>query len=330
MMKQITKPIAFALMAWSAAFSMPGQAQTTSAENYPSKPITILVGFPPGGASDVITRLIAGHMQTALGQTVIVKNQPGVNGNIASEEVARAQPDGYTLLLGSIANAINASLLKGIRHDTEKAFIPVAHFMSSPNVLVVNPKVPAKTVQELIALAKQKPGSLTYASSGAGSSPHLAAEMLKLRAGIDMPHIPYKGAAPALTDVIGGHVDLGFKTALSAIPSMENGSLRPLAIAADKRLPQMPDVPTMAEAGIPNFEVVSWNGLFAPAGTPDPIVQKLNKTVNDIIQTPEIKSRIELMAGYPGSGSSKAFTTYVHDEIAKWGKVVREGNIQSD
>jgi len=278
----------------------------------------------------VVTRLIAGHMQTALGQPVVVKNQPGVNGNIASEEVARAPADGYTLLLGSIANAINASLLKGIRHDTEKAFVPVAHFMSSPSVLVVTPSIPAKSLQDLIALAQQKPGSLTYASSGAGSSPHLAAEMLKLRAKIDMTHIPYKGAAPALTDVIGGHVDVGFKTALSAIPSMENGSLRPLAIASDKRLAQIPDVPTMAEAGMPDFEVVSWNGLFAPAGTPEYVVEKLNKTVNDIIKTPEIRSRIEQMAGYPGSGTSAEFTAYVHDEIAKWGKVVREGNIQSD
>src|SRR5690606_30082061 len=226
-MNQLFKHAA-AIVVGMAAFAT--AAPVTAEESYPVKPITFVVGYPPGGASDVITRLIAGHMQTMLKQPVVVKNQPGVNGNIATEEVAKANADGYTLLLGTIANTINASLIKGLNHDVNKDFIPVVQFMSSPSVLVVNPALPVATVDELVALAKKDPGSLTYASTGAGSSPHLAGELFKLRTGTELLHVPYKGAAPALTDVIAGHVDGGFKTALSALPSMQEGRIRALAV----------------------------------------------------------------------------------------------------
>lgn len=298
-----------------------------SADAYPSKPITFIIGFPPGGASDVITRLIAGHMQKAFKQPVVVKNQPGVNGNIASEEVAKAPADGYTLLLGTIANTINASLLKNIRHDVNKDFIPVVQFMSSPSVLVVTSSLPVKTVDELVAAAKASPGKLTYASSGSGSSPHLAGELFKLRTGTDLLHVPYKGAAPALTDVIAGHVQTGFKTALSALPSMKDGSLRPLAVADKERLPDLPDVPTMAEAGYPDFEVLSWNGIFVPAGTPPDVVERLNATVNQILTDPEISERIRGMAGRPGGGTPEEFRALVQSETEKWGEVIRKNGI---
>ena len=297
------------------------------ADNYPTKPITFIVGYPPGGASDVVARLIAGHMQTALKQPVIIKNQPGANSNIATEEVAKAPADGYTLLLGSIANAINASLLKNIHHDVNKDFIPVVQFMSSPSVLVVTSKLPVKTVDELVALAKEKPGALSYASTGSGSSPHLAGELFKLRTGIDLLHVPYKGAAPALTDVIAGHVQTGFKTALSALPSMQDGSIRALAVADTQRLPDLPNVPTMAEAGYADFEVSSWNGIFVPAGTPPEVVQRLNATVNQILKDPDIDKRIRGMAGRPGGGSPAEFAALVQSETDRWGEVIRQNNI---
>lgn len=297
------------------------------ADNYPTKPITFIVGYPPGGASDVVARLIAGHMQTALKQPVIIKNQPGANSNIATEEVAKAPADGYTLLLGSIANAINASLLKNIHHDVNKDFIPVVQFMSSPSVLVVTSKLPVKTVDELVALAKEKPGALSYASTGSGSSPHLAGELFKLRTGIDLLHVPYKGAAPALTDVIAGHVQTGFKTALSALPSMQDGSIRALAVADTQRLPDLPNVPTMAEAGYADFEVSSWNGIFVPAGTPPEVVQRLNATVNQILKDPDIDKRIRGMAGRPGGGSPAEFAALVQSETDRWGDVIRKNNI---
>ncbi|MCD0503232.1 Bug family tripartite tricarboxylate transporter substrate binding protein [Bordetella petrii] len=325
-MTRTFKRVALAALGLALAAATAG-VPALSAEAYPGKPITFIVGYPPGGASDVISRLIAGHMQTKLGQPVVVKNQPGVNGNIATEEVAKAAPDGYTLLLGTIANAINASLIKGIRHDVNKDFIPVVQFMSSPSVLVVTPSLPVKTVDELVALAKQKPGALTYASTGSGSSPHLAGELFKLRTGTDLLHVPYKGAAPALTDVIAGHVQTGFKTALSALPSMQDGSLRPLAVADKERLPDLPDVPTMAEAGYPDFEVLSWNGIFVPAGTPDPVVQRLNETVNQILADPEIAKRIRGMAGRPGGGTPEQFRALVQAETEKWGEVIRKNGI---
>jgi len=322
-MTVLFKRVAFAAL----SITMLSAASAVNADSYPSKPITFVVGYPPGGASDVITRLIAGHMQTALKQPVIVKNQPGVNGNIATEEVAKAPADGYTLLLGTIANAINASLLKNIHHDVNKDFIPVVQFMSSPSVLVVTAKLPVKTVDELVALAKEKPGALSYASTGSGSSPHLAGELFKLRTGTDLLHVPYKGAAPALTDVIAGHVQTGFKTALSALPSMQDGSIRPLAVADKQRMPDLPDVPTMAEAGYPDFEVLSWNGIFVPAGTPPEVVQRLNTTVNEILKDPEIDKRIRGMAGRPGGGTPEAFRALVQSETEKWGEVIRKNNI---
>lgn len=309
------------------AFAVVSVTSAAHADTYPSKAITFVVGYPPGGASDVITRLIAGHMQTSLKQPVIIKNQPGVNGNIATEEVAKAPADGYTLLLGTIANSINASLLKNIRHDVNKDFTPVVQFMSSPSVLVVTSKLPVKTVDELVALAKEKPDQLGYASTGSGSSPHLAGELFKLRTGTDMLHVPYKGAAPALTDVIAGHVQTGFKTALSALPSMQDGSIRPLAVADKERMPDLPDVPTMAEAGYPDFEVLSWNGIFVPAGTPPEVVQKLNVTVNEILKDPEINKRIRGMAGRPGGGTPEAFQALVKSETEKWGEVIRKNGI---
>ena len=297
---------------------------------WPTRPVTIVVGFSPGGATDIVARLIASKLEKSLGQPVVVENKPGAGSNIGTEYAVRAKPDGYTLLVMTIANATNMSMYRNMKYDTKKDLVPVAQFMASPSILVVNPDVKAKTVKELVALAKAEPGKLAFASSGAGGSPHLAGELFKLRAGVDMIHVPYKGASPAMADVIAGHVASGFKTSLAAMPNIKAGKMRALAIAAPKRLADLPDVPTMEEAGYPKFYVLSWNGLAAPAGTPAPIVERLNKEVNKILEDPEVRKKMETLGADPIGGTSKEFTDYVNEEIEKWGEVVRKANIALD
>jgi len=328
------RKLVLAALAASLASGITGLGQAAyaaeGAADYPNQPINLVVGFAPGGATDIVARLVADKLGKALGQPVIVENKPGGGSNIAADRVVRAAPDGYTLLVETIANATNMSIYKNLNYDTSKDLVHIVHFMSSPSVFVVNPKIPAKTMAEFIALAKSQPGKLTFASSGTGGSPHLAGEMLKIRAGIDMLHIPYKGASPALTDVVAGVVDSGFKTSLGAMPQIQNGQLRALAVATTKRLDDIPDVPTMAEAGIPDFEVVSWNGLAAPAGTPDAIVQKLNREVNEILKMPDVRDRLLSLGAEPIGGSSEEYTRYVESEIKKWGEVVKTAGISID
>nr|WP_245152307.1 tripartite tricarboxylate transporter substrate binding protein [Allopusillimonas soli] len=311
-----------------------GSATAADADNtaasYPSKPITMVVGYPPGGATDIIARLVADKLGQALHQPVIVENKAGAGSNIATDQVVRAQPDGYTLLVETIANATNMSIYKNLHYDSRKDLEPIVQFMASPSVLVVNPAVPAHNLKELIALAKSEPGKLSFASSGVGGSPHLAGEMLKLRAGIDMLHVPYKGATPALNDVLAGNVSLGFMTSLGALPHMQAGKLRPIAVASPHRLADLPDVPTMAEAGLPDFDVVSWNGLAAPSGTPKPIIDKLNKEVNSILAMPDVRQRLKSLGAEPVGGTPEAFKAYVNAEIEKWGVVARKANISLD
>lgn len=305
-------------------------AQAQDAAAYPNKPVRIVVGFAPGGATDIVARLIAQKLQDNLGQPFLVENKPGAGSNLGAEQVQRATPDGYTLLLATIANATNMSIYKNLAYDTLRDFVPVTHLMSAPSVLVVSNSVPANNLRELIALAKSKPGQLTFASSGAGGSPHLAGEMLKVRAGIDIIHVPYKGAAPAMADVIAGTVDMGFKTALSAIPQMQAGKVKPIAVAATRRLAQIPNVPTMGEAGIGDFEVSSWNGLLAPARTPPDIVAKLNRECQKILAMPDIREKFAAQAAEPVGGSPEQFGIYIRSEIDRWAKVVKESGAKID
>jgi len=304
-----------------------GQAHGQTAADYPSKPITIVVGYPPGGATDVMARVVAEKMTQAWGQPVVVENKPGAGSNIATEQVVRAAPDGYTLLLETIANATNMSVYRNLRYDSMRDLAPIVQLMSSPSVLVVSPKLPIKDVKSLIELAKAKPGQVTYASSGVGGSPHLAGAMLELRAGVDMLHVPYKGAGPALNDVVGGTVNAGFKTLLGALPAIQSGQLRPLAVAYPSRLPELPDVPTMAEAGVPDFVVSSWNGLAAPAGTPQPVIDKINKLVNEILAMPDVKQKMSSLGAQPGGGTPQEFADYVKAETEKWREVVQAAGI---
>ena len=312
----------------AAGFAVPASgwqsmASAQDAGAYPNKPIRIIVGFTPGGATDVVARLVAQKLQDAFGQPVVIENRPGAGSNLAAEFVARANPDGYTLLLATIANATNMSMYQTLNYDTQRDFAPVIQFMAAPSVLVVGTAVPANNLGELIALAKAKPGQLTFASSGSGGSPHLAGEMFKLRAGIDLIHVPYKGAAPAMADVIGGVVTMGFKTALSALPQMQAGKVKPIAVAANKRLAQIPQVPTMAEAGFPDFEVSSWNGLLAPAKTPPELIRKLNLECQKILAMADIKEKFALQAADPVGGSPEQFRDYIRVEIERWAKVVK-------
>ena len=291
---------------------------------YPAKPIKLMVGYTPGGATDIIARTIAAKLQDSLGQTVLVENKPGATSNIASEAVAKAAPDGYTLLMGTIANATNMTIYKTPGYDTLRDFVHITQTMSAPSVLAVHPSVPARTLRELIALAKAQPGKLTYASSGNGGSPHLAGEMLKLRAGIDIVHVPYKGATPGMTDLLGGQVTMSFQTALSAIPHLQSGKLNVIAVAAHRRMSLLPNVPTMAEAGMADFEVSSWNGLFAPAKTPPDIVARLHQATVKALALPDVREKLAAQGAEAVGQSPEEFRAYIRNEIDKWGRVIRE------
>ncbi len=300
------------------------------ASAYPSRAVTIVVGFAPGGASDITARLLASRLTQAFGKPFIVENRPGADSNIATDQVVRAKPDGYTLLLKTIANATNMATYKNPGYDTIRDLRPIVLVMTSPSVLVVTPSLPAKDLRALIALAKAQPGRLSFASSGSGGSTHLAGELLKFRARLDLVHIPYKGAAPAMADVMAGHVSMGFMASLGALAQMQGGQLRPIAVAHFRRLAELPDVPTMAEAGMADFDVSSWNGLAAPAGTPQPIIDKLNTEVNKILALAEVQRQLQGLGAQPLGGSSMQFANHVQAQIQRWREVVREARITLD
>jgi tripartite-type tricarboxylate transporter receptor subunit TctC len=308
------------------AIVLPAQAQ----DKWPSKPITYVVPFPAGGTTDILARLIGQKLGPALGTTVIIDNRPGAGGNIGSELVARAAPDGYTIMGGTISShSINASLYK-LSYDPLKSFAPITLIGTNANVLVVNPASPFKSVKELIAAAKAKPDSLSFASAGNGTSQHLSAELFKTMAGIDMVHIPYKGSAPAIQDVIGGQVPLMFDTTVVAGPFIQSGKVRALAVTSAKRVATLPDVPTMAEAGVPGYEVVSWQAMFAPAGTPPAIVQRLQTEVAAILKQPDVQERLAKLGVDPSGMAPQQLAEFQAAEIAKWAKVVKTANVKVD
>ena len=309
----------------AATTCAPVLAQTPAAAPgaYPTQPIRLLVGYAPGGPTDIIARLVASRLQEVLGQSVVVENKAGASSNIASEEVARAKPDGHTLLLGTIANATNMTFYKKMNYDTLRSFAPITQLVASPSVLMVNAALPARNVSELIALAKAKPDTLSFASSGNGGSPHLGGELLKMRAGMDMIHVPYKGTAPAMNALLSGEVSMSFVTSLSAIPQAKNPKLRALAVAGQQRLPQLPDVPTLIESGLAGFEVSSWSGLMAPTGTPPAIIARLNAETVKILALPEVRAMLLAQAALPVGSTPEQFRAYIAEEIDRWGKVIK-------
>ncbi len=319
---------ALAALALAWCVFAPAHAQNAP---YPAKPIRVVVPFPPAGPTDVVARIIGQKLAERWGQQVLIENRAGAGGTIGAELVARAAPDGYTLVMGSTANmAVNVTLIEKLSYDPIRDFTPVNLAAITPNLLVVNPSMPAKNVREFIALAKAKPGSINYASGGSGTPSHLAAELFKTMSGVQMNHVPYKGSIPALTDIIGGQVSLMFDSMASALPFVKSGKLRALAQTGARRASAAPDVPTIAESGLPGYEVAGWFGLYAPAGTPRDIVMKLSNEITQILNLPDVKERYALLGAEPGPGNPDAFGRFHAAEIAKWAKVIRDSGTKAE
>jgi tripartite-type tricarboxylate transporter receptor subunit TctC len=316
---------ATAALAFAAAACLgPAQAQ----DKWPSKPITYIVPFPAGGTTDVLARLIGQKLGPALGTTIVIDNKGGAGGSVGSEMAARAAPDGYTILGGTISShAINVSLYPKIGYDPVKSFEPVTLIGTNPTVLVVNQASPFKSLQDVIAAGKAKK-PLTSASAGSGTSQHLSLELLKAKAGIDITHIPYKGSAPAISDVMGGQVDMMFDTTVVAGPHIESGKLRALAVTSAKRVPSLPNVPTVAESGVPGYEVVSWQAIFAPAGTPKPIVERLHAEIGKILHEPDMQERLAKLGMQGADMTIEQIAAFQKAEVAKWAQVIKSANIK--
>ncbi|WP_046114209.1 tripartite tricarboxylate transporter substrate binding protein [Aquincola tertiaricarbonis] len=317
--------LAGTLAALCSLAALPASAQ----DDWPAKPIRIVVPFAAGGTSDVLARTLGAQLQASLKQTVLIENKAGAGGVIGADSVAKAAPDGYTLLLGTIAtHAINPALLPKMPYNAAKDFAPVMLLGSISNVLLVGPDQPFKTVAELVAAAKARPGSLQFASAGQGTSQHLSGETFKLLAGVNLTHVPYKGSAPAIQDVMGGQIPMSFETALVALPQIKAGKVRALAVTSAKRSAVLPDVPTMQEAGIATFDVASWQALYAPAGTPPAIVSKLNAELARIVAQPETKARIDGLGLEYTPNTPEQFGAFQRGEQAKWARIVKDGNVK--
>ncbi len=302
-----------------------------AAQAWPAKPIKYVVPFAAGGTTDILARTISEKLSMALGVPVIVENKPGAGGGLGAAEVAKAPPDGYTIMGGTIStHAINATLYKSLPYDPVKDFAAITLIARVPNMLVINNDIPAKDVPELIALMKANPGKWSFASSGNGTSQHLSGELFKGMAGVDMQHIPYKGSPPALTDVMGGQVNMTFDNITTAWPLAKGGKLRALAVTTAKRSPISPDVPTLSEAGLAGYEIGSWQGVFAPAGTPPDIVKRLNTEIVKIINSPDVQKKLLELGAEPVANSPEEFSALVKTEVVKWGDVVRKSGAKVD
>lgn len=315
------------LLNMSAAAIVAVSASQAWSQSYPTRPVRVVVPYAAGGNTDIVTRLITQHLSTAWGHQIIVDNRAGGATNIGSEAVARAQPDGYTLLMGGASNAVNMTLFKNPPYDTMKDFAAVVLCTIGANVLSVHPSLPVKNLRELIALAKARPGQLNYATSGVGGSNHMAGELFKLMAHIDITHIPYKGNNPALADAVGGHVEMVIAGITSQMPLMKAGKLRGIAVSSKERFPAVPDLPTFDESGVPGYESSTFFGLLAPAGTPPEIVRKVNADVAKVLARPDVRERLINGGQVPGGGSSEQFTKFLRDEIAKYAKVIKAAGI---
>ena len=317
------------LLRWIVAAAFAMAAASAVAQGYPNKPVRMIVGFPPGGGTDVVARVISAKLQEWYGQAVLVENRPGATGTIGADAVAKSAPDGYTLIMGHVnSHGIAPNLFAKLPYDAIRDFAAVSYVGYVPNVLAVHPSVQAKNVKELIALAKAKPGAMNYASSGNGSTQHLAGEMFKQLTGTEIVHVPYKGSGDAIKDLLGGVVAMNFDTMPPVLPHIQGGRLRGLAISTPKRLAQLPDVPTFEEEGIRGFDVTNWYGVMAPAGTPREIVQKLNGDINKAMQAPDVRPRLEAVGTQLSEQSSVQFEAFMKAEVAKYAKLIKDANIK--
>ena len=320
------------LMAASLASTLPIQTAhaQTSAQTYPGRPVRMIVPYPPGGPTDVLARIVAVKLSEALGQAFSIDNKAGASGMIGSAEVAKAAPDGYTLLGNASIHVINPSLYPKAAFDAIHDFTPVTQLAGVPLILVVNHDLPVKNVRELIAYAKANPGKLNFASSGNAAAPHLAGESFKIAAGVQMQHVPYKGSAPALTDLIGGQVQLMFDSMPSALPHIKVGKLRALAVTTARRSAAVPDLPTVAEAGVPGYDISTWYGLWAPKGTPRDIVERLAGETAKILKQPDVRERYAALGAEPVGSTPDEFAAYCRSELTKWAEIVKESGAKAD
>ena len=301
-----------------------------SAQDYPTRPITLVVPYPAGGGNDVLGRLVGEKMSKSLGQTVVVENRGGAGGTLGTRAVAKAPPDGYTMLIATSSLAINPSLYPNVGYDPRKDFAPIGLLASGANVVLVHPSVPAKSIAELIALAKKNPGKLNFASTGSGSSVHLAAELFAVMAGVKINHVPYRGSGPALNDLLGGHVTMMFATLPSAIGIVQGGKVRALAVTGAKRSNVFPNLPTIAEAGLPGYEAELHYGLVAPAGTPRPIVDRLNAALREALNDPALRERLAREGAVPLPSTPEEYAADIDAEEKKWGKIVRDAGVKGE
>jgi tripartite-type tricarboxylate transporter receptor subunit TctC len=309
------------------ALALPA-AQALAQKSYPNKAIRMIVPFAPGGSNDIMGRLVAAKLTESMGQQVVVDNRPGASGIVGTDLAAKAAPDGYTVLVMSLTFTVNPSIRSKLPYDTEKDLVPVTLIASAPLILVVHPSLPVKSVKEFIAYAKANPGKLNFGSGGPGSTPHLAGEMLKTMAGLEMTHVPYKGGGPALADLVGGQIQLMLENIPSTLPFVKSGRLRVLAVTSKKRSPTVPDVPTLDEAALKGYELTGWNGLFVPHGTPRAIVNQLHAETVKALAAPDVKERLAAMSAELGGESPEKFAVFIKAEIRKWAKIAKEAGLK--
>jgi tripartite-type tricarboxylate transporter receptor subunit TctC len=328
--RSVRMEVVAALLTLPAGMAVAQAASTGSGQVYPARSVRVIVGFPPGSGADITARVIGAKLYEVVGQQFLTDNRPGAGSNIAAEVSAKSPPDGYTLFIGTVANTINATLYSKLPFDFARDFAPVILATAAPNVLVIHPSVPARSVKDLIALAKSRPGQLDFASSGVGTAPHLSGELFKTMAGVNLTHIPYKGSPPAVADLIAGSVDVMFSPASTVLPHIKSGRLRALAVTTSARLPSLPALPTVSEAALKGYETVTWFGYVAPVKTPTTIVTKLNADIAKVLAMPDVRNQFDIQGIEILGGTPERFAGYIREEIAKWAKVVRLSGAKAD
>jgi tripartite-type tricarboxylate transporter receptor subunit TctC len=315
---------AVAIVFFIAAFALPRAA---TAEDWPSRPVTLIVPFAPGGTTDILARIVGQALSARFGQSVIIENVGGAGGTLGANQAAKAAPDGYTIFMATIAHTMAPGIYKSLPYDFEKDFAPITVVAYVPNIVIVHPNVPAKTIAELLAYIRANPGKVNYGSAGIGSTEHMSGELMAAMANLKMVHVPYKGGAPMMADLIAGHIEMSIETSGSATPHIKAGSVRALAVSTAKRSPAFPDLPTLAEAGLPNYDVTTWYGILAPTGTPAAIRDRLYKELSEILKSPDIVARLHDIGADPGGDTPPEFAAFIKNETDKWIKLAKDTHI---